>query len=157
MYNKQVIKRAISSVGQSNRLITGRSKVRALDGPPAGSACTQSSTACSAKPNFIPRWCGSDSARAAPPKILGSIATENFCLLPLRFYLENTFQEFFKNLLTNLTRSGKIKIHPQKKVIPTAFPQCRKNFQKSLKKVLTKGDGCGIIAKLSARKRADGH
>ena len=26
--------RTISSVGQSNRLITGRSKVRALDGPP---------------------------------------------------------------------------------------------------------------------------
>ena len=56
-----------SSVGQSSRLITGRSKVRVLDGPPAGSACTQSSTACSVKPNFIPRWCGSDSARAASP------------------------------------------------------------------------------------------
>ena len=34
-YNTHVVPlRTISSVGQSHRLITGRSKVRALDGPP---------------------------------------------------------------------------------------------------------------------------
>ena len=41
-YNKRVANmRAISSVGQSHRLITGRSKVRALDGPPKRKRDTQ--------------------------------------------------------------------------------------------------------------------
>ena len=67
-YNNKAPIRASSSVGQSNRLITGRSGVRVPAGPPAASCRPQLSGTCSDMPNFIPRCCGSDLSPNAPPK-----------------------------------------------------------------------------------------
>ena len=50
------------------------SGVRLSDGSPAGNACTQLSTECSAMPSPIPRWCGSDFTPNAPPA--GSACTQ---------------------------------------------------------------------------------
>ncbi len=42
-------------------------QVQVLSPAPAGSACTQLSTVCSAMPSFIPRWHGSDLIPNVPP------------------------------------------------------------------------------------------
>ena len=56
-----------SSVGQSARFTSVRSRVRVPLSPPAARCRSQLSGTCSDMPNFISRWCDLDFKPKAPP------------------------------------------------------------------------------------------